>query len=233
MPGIDGATLASMIKTDPAIKETVVVMLTSIGHCSEVRGLEGASVDACLVKPVRHSQLLNTLATAWSKRLARTAAESGTTKVTPTANLVAGRFADCCLRVLVAEDNVVNQKVALSMLERLGVRADVAGNGRKAVDMLRMLSYDVVFMDCQMPEMNGYEAAAEIRSREGPDRRVAIIAMTAEVIAGTRERCIQAGMDDFIAKPVKLQDLIEVLEKRTFSPGTGSLKFPSLPVPSA
>jgi signal transduction histidine kinase/CheY-like chemotaxis protein len=233
MPGIDGAVLASMIKADSAIKETVVVMLTSIGHCSEVKGLEGASVDACLVKPVRHSQLLNTLATAWSTRLARTAAESETKKVTPAANVAAGRFADCCLRLLVAEDNIVNQKVALSMLERLGVRADVAGTGCEAVQMFRMLAYDVVLMDCQMPEMNGYEAAKEIRLSEGTDRRVVIIAMTAEVTAGTRERCIQAGMDDFIAKPVRLQDLIQVLEKRSSSRGTSSSNVPSLPVPSA
>jgi signal transduction histidine kinase/DNA-binding response OmpR family regulator len=217
MPGLDGAMLASMIKADPAIAETLVVMLTSIGHCTEVRGLEGASVDACLVKPVRHSQLLNTLASAWSKRLARTTA-SETCTATPVSNLAAGRFAKYSLRVLVAEDNVANQKVALHMLDRLGVRAHVAGNGREAAEMVRMLPYDVVFMDCQMPMLNGYEAAAEIRRHEMPGRHVAIIAMTAEAIGGTRERCIQAGMDDFIAKPVRLQDLIEVLEKRAPSP---------------
>jgi CheY-like chemotaxis protein len=232
MPGLDGAMLASMIKADPAIEETVVVMLTSIGHCSEIKGLEGASVDACLVKPVRHSQLLNTLASAWSKRLARTT-DSVTGNLIQASNSRAGRFADCSLRVLVAEDTPVNQKVALRMLERLGVRADVAGNGCEALDMLQMLPYDVVFMDCQMPVMNGYEAAAEIRRREGPGRHVAIIAMTAEVIMGTRERCIQAGMDDFIAKPVKLQDLIEVLEKRTRSWDNSPLKIPSFPVRSA
>ena len=232
MPGLDGAMLASMIKADPAVRETVVVMLTSIGHCSEIRGLEGASVDACLVKPVRHSQLLNTLASAWSKRLARTAG-SETRNVMLATNFAAGSFATSSLRVLVAEDNIVNQKVALCMLERLGVRADVAGNGSEAVDMLGALPYDVVFMDCQMPVMNGYEAAAEIRRREGPGRRrVSIIAMTAEVIMGTREQCIQAGMDDFIPKPVKLEDLIEVLGKRTRSLGD-SLKIPSFPVTSA
>jgi CheY-like chemotaxis protein len=116
------------------------------------------------------------------------------------------------LRVLVAEDNIVNQKVALRMLERLGVRADVAANGREAVEMVQLLPYDVIFMDCQMPEMNGYEATAEIRRREGP-HRMTIIAMTAEAMAGSRDQCIEAGMDDFISKPVKLEDLVEAFEK--------------------
>ena len=225
MPGMDGMTLAALIKADPAIKDTVVVMLTSIGHSNEVRSLEGVSLDACLVKPVRHSQLLNTLAAAWAKRLARTCPE--TSKSEPSLLLrpgFAGRFSGCPLRVLVAEDNVVNQMVALRMLERLGVRADVAANGREAVAMAQRLPYDILFMDCQMPEMNGYEAAREIRWQEMSDRRMTIIAMTAEAIEGSRQRCVEAGMDDFIAKPVRLEDLIEVLEKRAVAnrPSSGS-----------
>ena len=127
---------------------------------------------------------------------------------------VTGRFADAHLRVLVAEDNAVNQTVALRMLARLGIQADVAGNGKEAIEMVRMLPYDVVFMDCQMPEMNGYEATAEIRRREPPGRRVHIIALTAEAIAGCREQCLEAGMDDFICKPITLNDLIQVLENK-------------------
>ncbi len=116
-------------------------------------------------------------------------------------------------RVLVAEDNPVNQKVAVWMLQRSGLRPDVAGNGREAVQMLNLVPYDLIFMDCQMPEMDGYEAAREIRRREGPERRVTIIAMTAEAIAGAREACLAAGMDDYVSKPVKLGDLSEALEK--------------------
>ena len=217
MPEIDGATLAAMIKADPAIKGTVVVMLTSVGHWREVRGLEGASVDACLVKPVRHSQLLNTLAIAWSKKL-RAVAEARTeseyrSSITALKSSVAERFADSAVRVMVAEDNAVNQKVALRMLERLGLRADVAGNGREAVQMGIMLPYDVIFMDCQMPEMNGYEATIEIRRRERPNRRVAIIAMTADASVDCREQCLAAGMDDYIAKPVKREDLVAALQR--------------------
>lgn len=115
------------------------------------------------------------------------------------------------LRVLVVEDNAVNQKVAVMMLMRLGVRADVAGNGKEALGMLRLLPYDVVLMDCQMPEMNGYEATAEIRKMEGANRHVRIIAMTADVMVGSRERCLNAGMDDFVSKPVKLDHLAQAL----------------------
>jgi CheY-like chemotaxis protein len=115
--------------------------------------------------------------------------------------------------VLVAEDNVVNQKVAVRMLERLGLRVDVAANGREAVRMFELLPYDLIFMDCQMPEMDGYEAAQEIRRREGPGQRVAIIAMTADAMAGCREQCLEAGMDDFITKPVAMEALFESLQR--------------------
>jgi signal transduction histidine kinase/DNA-binding response OmpR family regulator len=213
MPVMDGPTLAAAIKADPALQNTVVVMLTSIGTWSEVRRMEPASIDACLVKPIRSSQLLNTLAAAWSAHLARTSqnqpvSNCPSSKPTPP---LAGRFAGLPLRILVVEDNVVNQKVASRLLEKVGLRADLAGNGREAIEKTALSPYDVVFMDCQMPEVDGYAAAAEIRRREAPDRRAAIIAMTAEATVGCRERCKQAGMDSFIAKPVKLEDIVDAL----------------------
>jgi two-component system sensor histidine kinase/response regulator len=117
------------------------------------------------------------------------------------------------VRVLVAEDNVVNQRVAAGMLKRLGLTADVAGNGIEAVEKCAHSPYDVVFMDCQMPEMDGYDAAAELRRREDAGRRMAIIALTADARSGTRERCLEAGMDDYIVKPVKLDDLRQAIDK--------------------
>jgi signal transduction histidine kinase/CheY-like chemotaxis protein len=110
-------------------------------------------------------------------------------------------------RVLVVDDNAVNQRVAVRLLERLGLRIDVAGNGLEAVRMVRELPYDAVFMDCQMPEMDGYAATREIRRAEKPGQHIAIIAMTAEALAGAREKCLLAGMDDYMSKPVKLGDL--------------------------
>jgi CheY-like chemotaxis protein len=186
-------------------------VLTSIGQCSDA--CHSARCDAYLVKPVRNSQLLQTLATNWAKR-------RGTHL--GTAGALVGRALDRKpiatstpkghpIRVLVAEDNVVNQKVAVKMLEKLGLRADVAADGREAVDLFAMQPYDLVLMDCQMPEMDGYEATREIRKHEPTDRRAVIIAMTAEAMAGARDRCLNAGMDNYIAKPVRLEDLAAIL----------------------
>jgi CheY-like chemotaxis protein len=116
-------------------------------------------------------------------------------------------------RVLVVDDNAVNRRVAGRLLERIGLRVDAARNGAEAMRMLKELPYGAVFMDCQMPEMDGYAATREIRRREKPGEHIAIIAMTAEALAGAREQCLAAGMDDYIAKPVKLEDLSRAVEK--------------------
>jgi len=211
MPNIDGVTLCAQIKADPALRNTLVILLTSVGNWSEISGLRGSAIDGCLLKPVRQSQLLNTIANAWAaKPKPWTGPERRATSRHP---LAPGESPLGGIRVLVAEDNVVNQKVAVRMLEKLGVRADVAANGREAVEMMRILPYDLVFLDCQMPEMNGYEAAAEIRRREGPDRRTPVLAITAEATDGSREKCLEAGMDDFITKPVKMEMLAQALKR--------------------
>jgi signal transduction histidine kinase/CheY-like chemotaxis protein len=208
MPGMDGATLAHAIRMDAEIRDVVVVLLTSIGDWREVRQLEGTCVDACLVKPIRQSQLFNTLADAWARRQR----SFHQTHAEPPAHDTSHRVTFSGLRVLVAEDNAVNQKVALRMLERLGIRADVAANGREAVEMQRLVHYDLILMDCQMPEMTGYEAAGAIRLLEGMERHTVIVAMTAEALEGCRERCLESGMDDFITKPVKIETLIESIK---------------------
>ncbi len=215
MPGMDGATLAAAIRADPLLKEMVVIMLTSVGHWSEARHMQGANIDACLVKPVRQSQLLNTLATSCSKRrhggLAVPA--NALQEITSLKSKRARLFAGTPVRVLIAEDNMVNQQVAVRMLGRVGLRPDVAANGREALEMCAMLPYDLIFMDCQMPEMDGYAATAEIRKRQGSAGRSPIIAMTADAMEGARERCLAAGMDDYIMKPVRLNEMIEALKK--------------------
>jgi len=210
MPSMDGATVAETIRANPKFQHTVVLMLTSVGHMGEVRSLAGAQVDACLVKPVRQSLLLNTMTNAWARK-ARDA--GGLAEPPATTATRAAVFAGSKARVLVAEDNVVNQKVAAKMLERLGLHADVAGNGLEAVEMFGNGAYDLVFMDCHMPEMDGYTATQEIRRRYESAPRIPIIAMTAEVMEGCREQCFACGMDDYVAKPVKLDELKSALVK--------------------
>jgi signal transduction histidine kinase/CheY-like chemotaxis protein len=223
MPGVDGATLAWAIKADPALRDTVVILLTSVGHWGAARQKEGAIVNAALVKPVRQAQLLHTLATAWSRHL-KEAPPARPPRARPIEEMKAEldeRFAGEPVRILIAEDNMVNQKVACRMVERLGLRADVAANGREAVAMFDLLPYDLILMDCQMPEMDGYEAARAIRQREPSGQLVSIIAMTADALPGCREMCIAAGMDDYLAKPVKLEDVFEAVRSWIPSRQTG------------
>ena len=206
MPQMDGASLAAAVKSDPATHKTIVVMLASLGSWREVRRMEGERVDACVVKPIRQSQLFEALSSAWSKRsLAALAAQVET---------LAERAPDHSpARVLVADDNVINQKVAVRMLESLGMRADVSANGREAVEMLRLQPYDLVLMDCQMPFMNGQEAAIEIRKREPPDRHTPIIAMTADTGADCLDGCLASGMDDMLLKPIRMEELRATLHR--------------------
>jgi len=220
MPGLDGAALAQAIKADPLLRQVVVVLLTSVGRGSEVRPLEGRSIDASLVKPVRQSQLLNTMATCWSKTV--DSAPARTLGPDPAAaamrQALAAKSGGSPVRILIAEDNPVNQKVAARMIEKLGFRPDVAANGREALQMLELVPYDLIFMDCQMPEIDGYAAALEIRRREAAGalrgdsgHHIAIVALTAEAMASAHQRCLAAGMDDHLAKPVKLNDLFVAL----------------------
>jgi PAS domain S-box-containing protein len=213
MPGMDGAALAEAIKSDPDLHDVPLIMLTSVGHWNEVRRMEGTWVDASLAKPVRQLHLLNTLLVCRSKQAEAALRVRHTDASRTPRQEFSGRLAATGARVLVAEDNVVNQKVAVRMLERLGLRADMAANGREAVALFRMAPYDVILMDCQMPEMDGFEAAREIRRLANPAQRVVIVAMTAEAMTGTREQCLADGMDDYISKPVKIEDLYETLRR--------------------
>ncbi|HUB82148.1 MAG TPA: response regulator [Bryobacteraceae bacterium] len=214
MPGMDGAAVADAIKNDPLLRDTVVILLTSVGHWSEIRPMEGKRIDASLVKPVRQSQLLDTMAKAWSRHQGTSYAD----RLVPNRKtLLPGgeQFGGRGLHVLLVEDNAVNQKVASVMLEKLGLKVDVAVNGIEAVQKAENTAYSIIFMDCQMPQMDGYTAAQEIRSRARGGWRVPIVAMTAEAMAGAREHCLAAGMDDYIAKPVQRAELVEKLARWT------------------
>ena len=198
MPAMDGRDVAAEIRRDPSLRDLIVVLLTSAGHSEQpVPG-----VDVELVKPVRPSQLFDVLQTLLASRPEPVAREDDGT---------AAQRPEHGARVLVVEDNAANLKVAVRMIERLGYRADMAGNGQEAVNVLARLDYDAVLMDCQMPEMDGYEATRRIRRIERG--HTPIIAMTASAMAGDRERCLAAGMDDYISKPIKMHLVAAVLER--------------------
>ncbi len=212
MPGVDGASMAAVIKRDLLISNTIVIIMSAIGTGSGLKHGKGQLFDAYLAKPLRQSLLMNTLSECWSRRIEpkiQAKAEGSIPEPAKPAETVG----PMPLRVLVAEDNAVNQRVAVRMLEKLGARVDVAANGQEAIEMSSLVPYDLIFMDCQMPEMDGYEAAKVIRSRHIGDHHIPIVAMTAEALAGCKEECLAAGMDDFIAKPVNLAMLASALNK--------------------
>ena len=239
LPQMDGETLALTIKADPDLEETVLVMLTSAAKKGDAKRFQKAGFTAFLTKPIRPSILMDTLATVWAAQVPGHATELITSHFVTEARLAKNPNRKAkTLRVLLAEDNIVNQKVAVKMLQKLNCRVDVAANGREAVEMVQTFPYDLLFMDCQMPEMNGFEATAAIRkweeekrysgsgnrysetenrkskselSRTNNESKIPIIAMTANAMQGDREECLAAGMDDYIAKPIKKEKLEEAL----------------------
>jgi two-component system sensor histidine kinase/response regulator len=198
MPGQDGLEVTKAIKADPLLADVPIVLLTSMGITSRTLA---SHFEAVLPKPVRQALLLETLCGALSRR-------SGVTKRKRTR--LHDRKVRTGLRVLLAEDNRVNRKVAQRMLEHLGCDVDIAEDGRAALEAVGQKTYDVVLMDVQMPEMDGFEATAAIRSA---NLRVPVIAMTAHALSGDRERCLAAGMDDYLTKPIRIEDLATALDE--------------------
>jgi len=219
MPEMDGMTLARAIKSEPSISATRLIILTSMGHMHSQAELDAAGVDAYLVKPVKQSRLFDCLVTV----LGRAAAEHAFTRhpleasEAPTAPAPAEPAAMRQTRILLAEDNIVNQKVAIAQLKGLGFAADAVANGFEVLSALKQVPYDIIFMDCQMPEMDGYEAARKIREAERSPTPwtapVHIVAMTANAMTGDREKCLAAGMNDYLSKPVRKAELRAALLK--------------------
>lgn len=228
MPEVDGVEVARAASTDPALARTRVVLLTSFGRRGHADLARRAGCAGYLTKPVRQSQLFDCLATIVAGRPfapdggaedgagADAAARAAAPPALVTAHTLEEMRARRRAHILVADDNSVNQQVAVRMLEKLGYRADVAANGREVLDAMARIPYDAILMDCQMPEMDGYDATRALRAREvaaGTGRRMPVIAMTANAMGGERERCLAAGMDDFITKPVSLPALEAVLAR--------------------
>jgi signal transduction histidine kinase/CheY-like chemotaxis protein len=216
MPGMDGLALAGAIRGDPSLRSTPVVLLSSLGQRGDASAAVEAGVAAYLTKPVRSGELQNCIATLLARGQRSTTAPASETETR--ASLITRhslREAETWghSRLLVVDDNPVNQKVAVVMLRGMGFRADVVGNGQEAVEALGRCPYVAMLMDCQMPGMDGFEATAEIRRREGKGRRIPIIAMTASAMEGDREKCLAAGMDDYVAKPIRPEQLGAVLAR--------------------
>ena len=215
MPGMDGLELARAIHSDASLAGTRMIMLTSVGLRGQARESLAAGISGYLTKPVRSSQLFDCMATVIEaprlrgKTPAAVASDRLVTRHTlEEANNRRRR------RLLVADDNETNQMVAVSMLRRLGYSADVASSGREVIEALARRPYDAVLMDCQMPIMDGFKATEAIRKTEiGSRRRTPIIAMTANAFKEDREHCLAAGMDDYIPKPVRVEDLDRVLRQ--------------------
>ncbi|MEI6670104.1 MAG: response regulator [Acidobacteriota bacterium] len=231
MPGMDGEALGRAIKSNPRLAATRMVMLTSLGHRSATRA-EEIGFAARTTKPIRQYELRALLSlvmvdaseesmrpagTSHGMEGAEATVASGGVRARPVMDRT-GASAQVDLstrraRILLAEDNATNQLVALGILKKLGLRADAVGDGAEAVRALETLPYDLVLMDVQMPEVDGLEATRQIRQAEGPQRAVPIIAMTAHAMQGDRERCMAAGMNDYVTKPVSPAALAQALDK--------------------
>ncbi|MDO8834528.1 MAG: response regulator, partial [Vicinamibacterales bacterium] len=214
MPAMDGADLGRAIVADPALAGTCLVMLTSLAARGDARRMSAIGFAGYLTKPVRHQELRDVLSIALAEPV-RAAATSGTIVTRHLAREVRSRFDGHPARILLAEDNITNQQVALGILKKLGLRADAVANGREAIRALESLPYDLVLMDVQMPVMDGLEATRHIRDPRSKVARhdVPIIAMTAHAMVGDREACLEAGMNDYVPKPVSPPALAEVLER--------------------
>jgi CheY-like chemotaxis protein len=235
MPSIDGMEMARIVKADPTLASSKLLLVTSSGQRGDGQLAREAGLDGYLTKPVRQSHLWGCLTTIMGRTSATATSAPLVTRHTVTETQTRNR-----IPILIAEDNPVNQKLAVRLVEKLGYRADVAANGLEAVAALERIQYAVVLMDCQMPEMDGFEATQEIRRREAQSaaaihaprsgeqaaaldfsrpssrrqhagKHIPIIAMTANAMQGDRERCLEAGMNDYISKPIKPEALKAVL----------------------
>ena len=226
MPEMDGEMLGRKIKADPALRDVPLVMMSSIGHRGDAARLREIGFSAYLSKPVKQSQLYDCLVSVLSLKPER---EGPHAKPLVTKHSIA-EDKKHRVRILLAEDNIVNQKVALKILEKLGYRADAVANGIEAVKALETMPYDLVLMDVQMPEMDGFEATAAIRNPQSAVRNheIPIVAMTAHAMKDDCEKCIEAGMDDYVSKPVQPRKLSDAIERRL----GGAAEKPPGPAPT-
>jgi CheY-like chemotaxis protein len=208
MPKMDGFALVERIRQRPELSTATIMMLTSAGHRGDAARCQELGVSAYLLKPIRQSELREAIA-----RVLGAEKPQGAIPLLTRYSLQDAREPGSSLKLLLAEDNLVNQRLAVRLLEKRGHRVAVAANGVEALAALKKESFDVVFMDVQMPEMDGMETTAAIREEEkGTGEHVVVIALTAHAMKGDREQCLAAGMDGYLSKPIRPQELDDVLE---------------------
>ena len=213
LPDMNGVVFTRLIKCDPTFADVRVIVVTSTGSRVEPSIMRVVGIDECVTKPVKHAALFDAVATSVVGAVRKAQTEKARVEVPIRSDV----------RILVAEDNPVNQKVAVRQLAKAGYAADAVANGIEAVEAVRRHEYALVLMDVQMPEMDGFAATREIRRREIAGRRVPIIALTANAMAGDRERCLEAGMDDYMQKPFSEAELARVLSAHVPPPATEPL----------
>jgi CheY-like chemotaxis protein len=213
LPKPQGAILVPMIRSDPTLAQTKLIVMTTSDRLDTVQELEGMDISGYLIKPVRASRLLDCLVSAFAPqaeehqgRVSREPEEATAQNPKP---------AKSALKILLVEDHEVNQMVTLNQLAMLGFEADCVGNGEEAIAQLTQQNYDLVLMDCQMPILDGYDTTQEIRRREGSERHTTIIALTAHALPTDRQKCIDAGMDDYLSKPIAQEALGAMIERWT------------------
>jgi CheY-like chemotaxis protein len=205
MPEMDGFTLAEMIQKDPELVGATIMLLTSAGHLGDAARCRELGISAYLVKPIRQGELLEGICIVLNL---------SAQKETPLVTRHTLREARHRSRILLVEDNAVNQTLAVRLLEKRGYTVTVAGDGRQALTAMDKEHFDLVLMDVQMPEMDGFEATAAIREKErSGGKHIPIIAMTAHALKGDEERCLSAGMDAYISKPIRTNELFATIEK--------------------
>jgi PAS domain S-box-containing protein len=208
MPDMDGEEVLKEIKTDPDLRKTAVVILTSMGHRGDAARLESLGCSAYLLKPVRQKELFNTILAVMGQQQQNKL---------PTASIITRHMLaeenHSKNSILLAEDNAINQKLALRVLQKVGYSVDVVETGTQAVEAVQKKKYSLVLMDVQMPEMDGYDATKAIRSLPGEVSQIPIIAMTAHAMSGDREKCLQIGMNDYLSKPLNIDEVLSVINK--------------------
>jgi CheY-like chemotaxis protein len=206
MPKMDGEETTRLIKTDPVIKDVQILILTSLGQRGDASRLESLGCSGYLLKPIKKDQLRDALVAAINRE------QTGIAKSPLITRHVLSEKKRKEQLILLAEDNLVNQKLAVALLQKAGYSVDVVENGLAAVKRVQQGRYRVVLMDVQMPEMDGLEATQIIREWEQGVRHIPIIAMTAHALKGDRERCLEAGMDDYLSKPINPKEFIKKVD---------------------